>query len=77
MSHTYALLEVSAATFVEVLHKLREAGYDHAIDERLGEIDMHGLALQAPPKHSGSCSNQNVLHPLGAYEGVEECGCRK
>ncbi len=26
--------------------------------------------------HSSSCSNQNVLDPLGAYVGVEECGCR-
>lgn len=28
------------------------------------------------PKHSGSCSNQNVLNPVGAYIGVEACGCR-
>lgn len=28
------------------------------------------------PKHAESCSNQNVLNPLGAYIGVEECGCR-
>jgi len=28
------------------------------------------------PKHAASCSNQNVLNPLGAYIGVEECGCR-
>lgn len=28
------------------------------------------------PKHSSSCSNQNVLNPFGAYIGVEECGCR-
>lgn len=27
-------------------------------------------------KHSSSCSNQNVLNPIGAYVGVEECGCR-
>lgn len=26
--------------------------------------------------HSSSCSNQNVIDPLGAYVGVEECGCR-
>ena len=28
------------------------------------------------PKHAGSCSNQNVLNPVGAYIGVETCGCR-
>lgn len=27
------------------------------------------------PRHASSCSNQNVLHPEGAYTGVEECGC--
>lgn len=27
------------------------------------------------PRHAGSCSNQNVLDPLGAYKGVEACGC--
>ena len=27
------------------------------------------------PRHAGSCSNQNVLHPSGAYRGVAECGC--
>lgn len=29
------------------------------------------------PRHAGSCSNQNVLDPLGAYKGVEACGCRR
>lgn len=31
--------------------------------------------LAEHPKHNGGCSNQNVLDPLGAYRGVEECGC--
>lgn len=29
------------------------------------------------PSHSGACSNQNVLNPLGAYTGVQSCGCRR
>lgn len=29
------------------------------------------------PKHAGSCSNQNVMDPLGAYKGVTECGCNR
>lgn len=29
------------------------------------------------PRHAGSCSNQNVLDPLGAYKGVEACGCSR
>jgi hypothetical protein len=27
------------------------------------------------PKHANSCGNQNPIHPAGAYDGVEECGC--
>jgi hypothetical protein len=30
-----------------------------------------------PLKHSHSCSNQNPLNWLSAYDGAEECGCRK
>lgn len=29
------------------------------------------------PRHANSCSNQNAIHPAGAYEGVAECGCVK
>lgn len=49
MSHTYAVLEVSKATFDEVRQKLKEAGYEHAFHEDLFHdevIDMHGIALQ-------------------------------
>lgn len=31
----------------------------------------------ALPRHARSCSNQNVLNPLGAYRGVESCGCNR
>lgn len=33
--------------------------------------------LSQLPRHAGSCSNQNVLDPLGAYRGVEACGCNR
>lgn len=42
-THTYATLEVSAATYDEIAAKLKEAGYDHAFDD--GAIDMHGIGL--------------------------------
>ena len=50
VTHTYALLEVSAAAYDEIAAKLREAGYDHVFGGD-GEIDMHGIALTraAPP----------------------------
>jgi hypothetical protein len=50
MTHTYAVLEVSPATFNEICTKLRAAGYESQFHEtRSGvvvTIDMHGLALQ-------------------------------
>lgn len=49
MTHTYAELEVSRATYDEIAQKLRDAGYDHAfMPERNREsptIDMHGIGL--------------------------------
>ncbi len=45
MARTYAILEVSIEVYDEILEKLREAGYGHAINSE-GEIDMHGIALQ-------------------------------
>lgn len=46
-THTYSILEVSAAAYAEIRAKLEEAGYAHAFhDERDGEVvDMHGIAL--------------------------------
>lgn len=43
-------------------------------DAQLVNRAIHAPAAQLP-RHAGSCSNQNVLNPVGAYVGVEECGC--
>jgi len=48
-THTYALFEVSRATFDEIAAKLREADYDHAFDADGTTIDMHGIGLRAEP----------------------------
>lgn len=48
VTHTYALMDVSKATFDEIKKKLEDAGYQHAIHETEGEptaLDMHGIAL--------------------------------
>lgn len=48
MTHTYAVLHVSAAAYDEIKAKLTAAGYDHAFvpDWRAGDvIDMRGIAL--------------------------------
>jgi hypothetical protein len=43
MTHTFAEMEVSHATFREVSDQLQAAGYTHAFVD--GAIDMHGIAL--------------------------------
>ena len=44
MTYTYAILEVSQATYDEIRLRLIAADYAHAIDGTV--IDMHGIALQ-------------------------------
>ena len=52
-THTYAILEVSAATYEEITTKLREAGYKQVFHVEVRRasgvihtvIDMHGIAL--------------------------------
>jgi len=49
-THTYAILEVSHATYIEIKEKLEKVGYsDQFHDDRDGDgvvIDMHGIALK-------------------------------
>jgi hypothetical protein len=58
-TYTYAVLDVSPATFREIHAKLKAAGYGHAIMEEDGKalIDMHGIALGCPGQ------------PLSTFEG--------
>lgn len=49
MSHTYALLEVSATAYDEIRKLLEAAGYGHAFADD-GAIDMHGIALMCAGK---------------------------
>jgi hypothetical protein len=56
VTHTYAVLDVSHATYTEIADKLRAADYAHAFT-RLGigttrdvVIDMHGIALRVEPE---------------------------
>jgi hypothetical protein len=49
VSSTFAILEVSAATYAEIREKLVEAGYAHAVErdhESRECIDMHGLVVR-------------------------------
>ena len=67
MSHTYALLEVSAAAYDEIKQKLIDAGYRSAINEA-AEIDMHGIAL---------VRNETGLRPLKIDAKCAVCGRRR
>lgn len=46
-THTYVVLEVSAAAYEEIKAKLAAAGYEDQFHEEDGEtlIDMHGIAI--------------------------------
>lgn len=46
-THTYAILEVSAACYEEIKTLLEKAGYQHAFikTDQAEAIDMHGIAL--------------------------------
>lgn len=49
-THTYVMMDISAAAFEEIKRKLLAAGYDHAIIPSFREdkeaLDMHGIGLQ-------------------------------
>ncbi len=69
MTHTYAILEVSAATFNEVKAKLTAAEYHHAFDRDV--IDMHGIALRADAAEEKP-DMWRYRGPLGGWITVEE-----
>lgn len=73
VTHTYALLRVSAVAYDEVAAKLRAADYDHCFG-RDGEIDMQGLALVRevaadPSRCAGPCRG----NPVGTSCCYAEC----
>jgi hypothetical protein len=69
-THTYALLEVSAAAYDEVASKLRACGYGSSINDE-GEIDMHGIALvRSQPETSMDTAKANETVPSTSAERV-------
>jgi len=65
-THTYATLDVSHATYIEIKEKLEKAGYsDQFHDDRDGVvIDMHGIALKDEGKPVASFADRNHLQVL-------------
>jgi hypothetical protein len=48
MTHTFAVMQISKAAYVELKRKLIEAGYEHAVTRttKHGEVlDMSGIAV--------------------------------
>lgn len=67
MTHTYAVLEVSAAAYAEVRALLAQAGYRHAFHEtQAGQavIDMHGIALAAQATTAPASESEERLTRL-------------
>ncbi|OTP79440.1 hypothetical protein [Caballeronia sordidicola] len=52
MSHSIAMLEVSARTYAEIAEKLRAAGYGHVFGSN-GVIDMTGIGIETAPPPAG------------------------
>lgn len=46
-THTYAILQVDAATYKDIEDRLRAVNYGHCIHD--GKIDMTGIAIQIDP----------------------------
>jgi hypothetical protein len=44
-TYTTAIMEVPADLFEIVRGKLLAAGYDHAVDDRDGTLDLHGISF--------------------------------
>jgi hypothetical protein len=64
VTHTYALLEISAPAYDEIAAKFRDAGYTHAFGEE-GEIDMDGVAVireEAEPTRDPLALVRGYLH---------------
>lgn len=47
VTHTFAILEISAAAYKEIYDKLKSAGYEHSFIDHDGGIviDMQGIGL--------------------------------
>lgn len=63
MTHTYAVLEVSAEVYAEVRALLTKAGYEHTFHEgdrdHAEVIDMHGIALAGDRPVPGSLEERS------------------
>jgi hypothetical protein len=41
----------------------------------VARLMLLGREINAVPRHANTCSNQNALHPWGAYMDAKKCGC--
>jgi len=59
MTHTYAVLDVTRATYEEIRAKLDAAGYADRFHED-GLIDLHGLAIQPQEEEGTACGTKST-----------------
>ena len=74
ITRTYVTLDVSPATFKEILDKLKAAGYHHAFTPKTLDdeveielIDMHGIALtkEDTPDAAAKTRSKGSRNPRG------------
>lgn len=79
-AYTYAILDVSPATYREIREKLDAAGYQHAFHRDGGRevIDMHGIALSGPTRTCAANECVNTFTPSDPRQKYcsPECGTR-
>ncbi len=69
-THSYAIMQVLNRTYQEIEHRMRKAGYAHAIDPD-GLIDMHGVAIQKMKKHDGPRATLEEAERIARSIGIE------
>lgn len=87
-THTYAVMEVSEQTFLEIKNKLLAAGYQHAIhggqDDGTLVVEMHGIALKAeqpevkivePHQSNGACPICHKREKLSYHLNTDKVHC--
>lgn len=49
LTGSFAVMEISAEAYDEIVKLLREAGYDHLLRQQDGPVDMSGIAIERGP----------------------------
>src|ERR1700687_189479 len=76
MTHTYVVMELSIEAYSEIRAAMLQAGYEHAIDSKNGEIDMHGIAVQVREADNMALEPGDPSVPGLYTKRIYPCGCK-